>query len=106
MTKHQGNKKTIYMRPERQALAEKVAIELFGGNLSALLDQGLDALITQRAHRNALIVDAITTAVRAAQTQDDAAATRGHLLLAALFGEGDTEAIERTLQQMTDQLSQ
>lgn len=102
MSKHQGNKKTIYMRPERQVLAEKVAVELFGGNLSALLDQGLDALIAQRTHRNTLIADAITTILTAAQTKDAAAAIRGHLLLAALFGAGDAEAIERTLQQITE----
>ena len=92
------------MRPERQALAEKVAIELFSGNLSALLDQGLDALITQRAQRNTLIADAITTTLIAAQAKDADTVRQGHLLLAALFGEGDAEAIERTLQQITSQL--
>ena len=90
-----------YMRPERWARAEKVAANLFGGNLSEMLDQGIDALITQRSHRDALIADAIMSAVSGEQTDDSIAAEHGHLLLAALFGEGDAQAIEQARRQFT-----
>jgi dsRNA-specific ribonuclease len=90
------------MRPERRALAEQVAAELFGGNLSELLDEGIDALIQQRAHRDALIANAITSMIAADRT-DSAAAEHEHLLLAALFGEGDARAIENVLQHLADQ---
>lgn len=103
MSVHRENKKTIYMRPERRALADKVAADLFGGNLSEMLDQGIDALIEQRSHRDALISDAIMSAISAKQMGDPKGAERGHLLLAALFGEGDAQAIERAIQRLTDQ---
>ena len=100
MNKHRANKKTIYMRPERRALAEQVAAELFGGNLSELLDEGVDALIQQRSHRDTLIADAIRSTITAERTNDNTEAERGHLLLAALFDEGDARAIENALQRL------
>jgi hypothetical protein len=103
MIKHRENKKTIYMRPERRALAEKVAADLYAGNLSELLDHGIDALITQRSHRDTLIADAIRSAISAEQMNDPVMAERAHLLLAALFGEGDARAIEHALRGVTDQ---
>lgn len=77
------------MCPEQRARAEKVAATLFGGNLNEMLDQAINALITQRSHHDALIADAIMSAVSREQIDDLSAAERGHLLLAALFGEGD-----------------